>query len=91
LYLFRPEPKQSGDIAHSIELRIVFDIEGFDLAANHPRQDRLADIYDFLRRPPADWTVADQMGIDVAASGALDSVDLQILANEKGLHLSQLE
>ena len=91
LYSFRPEPKQGRNIPHFVELRIVLDVEGLDIAANNPRQDRLSDIHDFLRSPPADRAVADQMGIDVAATSALDGVGLQILADEKGLHLPQLE
>ena len=62
-----------------------------DIAANHPRQDRFTDIHNFLSSPPADRAVADQMGVDVAASGALDRVGLQILSDQKGLHLSQFE
>ena len=61
-------------------------VEGLDVAANDPRQDGFADIYNFLRSPPADRAVADQMGIDVTATAALDGVGLQILPHEKGLH-----
>ena len=91
LYSFRSEPKQGGNIPYFVELRIALHIEGLDIASDHPRQDRFADIHDFLRSPPADRAVADQMGVDVAATGALNGVALQIFSDEKGLHLSQLQ
>ena len=65
-----------------------FHIKGLDFAANNPRQNRFPDIDDFLRRPPGHGPVADHMGIDMAATGALDGVGLQILSDEKGLHLA---
>jgi hypothetical protein len=91
LYSFRPEPKQGRNIPYFVELGLVLDVEGLDIAANHPRQDRFTDIHNFLSSPPADRAVADQMGVDVAASGALDGVGLQILSDQKGLYLSQFE
>src|SRR4029077_20752807 len=38
-----------------------------------------------------DWAVADQMGIKVSATGALDGVGLHIFADEQCLHFPQLQ
>ena len=81
--LSRAEAQQRGDIADLVELRIVFHVEHFDVAANHPRQDGFAHVDNFLRGPATNRAEADEMGIQVAASGTFDGVRLKVLSEQQ--------
>src|SRR5204862_8149334 len=91
LYFFRAESQQSGNVADFIELRIVFHIKGFDVPTHDPGQDGLADVYDFLCSSATDGAETNQVCIDMAATGAFHGVPLKVVADEKGLHLSQFQ
>jgi hypothetical protein len=91
LNFFRPESQERGDVAYLVEFRIILYVERFDVAANHPGQNGFTDINDLLRGSPTGGTIADQMGVDVTASSALDRVSLQILSDQKSLDLAQFQ
>src|SRR5215471_11441310 len=83
-----PEAEQGCNVADLVELGIVFHIERLDIAPHHPRQNRLADIDNFLRGSATCGTEADEMGINVPAARAFDGVCLQVLADQQRLDLS---
>ncbi len=80
LHILRTETQQRSNIAHFVELRIILHVERLNIAANHPRQNGLPDIDNFLRGPATNRTGADQVGIDVPASGTFDGVSLKVFA-----------
>src|SRR5215472_15506782 len=48
LDFFRPEAQQRRDVAHLVELGVVFHVVGFDVAADYPGQNRLSHVHDFI-------------------------------------------
>src|SRR6266568_3635269 len=91
LHIFRSETQQRSDVPYLVEFRIIFHVEGFDVTADDPRKNGLAHVHHFLRGPATSRTEADEVGIDVPASAAFDGVRLQIFADQKRLHLSELD
>jgi hypothetical protein len=86
--LLGAEAQQGGDVADFVELGIILDVEEFDVVADHTGQDRFAYIDDLSCLATADWTEAHEMGVEVAAAGALDRLGVIALPYQQGLHFA---
>src|SRR5207302_9865370 len=80
--------EQGGDVADFVKLGVVFDVEQFDVAADDPGENGLAYVDDLTSFAAADGTEADQVGVEVAAAGALDGLGAIVLSDQQGLHFA---
>jgi hypothetical protein len=89
--LFGAEAQQGGYVSDFVEFGIVLDVEKFDVVANHPGQNRFAYIHDLAGLAAANWTEAHEVGVEVAAGGALDGLRMVVLAYEQSLYFAQFQ
>src|SRR6202041_209466 len=83
--------QQGRNIPHFVEFGVFFDVEQFDVAADHPRQNRFPYVAHFMRGHAASRAITDQVSIEVTATGTLHSMAEKVLADQQRLHLAQFE
>src|SRR5690348_14366002 len=80
--LIGAETEQRANVAHPVEVRIVPDIEQFDVAQDGAGNDCLGYIFQFARLSPADWAGWNDMRIQMAARRTLDAAAVKAFANQ---------
>ncbi len=91
IVLLGTEAEQGGDVSDFIELGIVLHVKQFDVVANYRRQNGFGRIDHAANFATAHGTEVHQMGIEVAAAGALDGLRMVGLAEQQGLHFAGFE
>src|SRR5882672_7986654 len=89
--LLGAEAQQSGNIADLVELRRIFHIEHFNIAADNPGQNRFSDVDDFAGGLAADWAEADEVGIEMPAAGTLDCMGEKVFSDQHSLDFAQFK
>jgi hypothetical protein len=86
--LLGAEAQQRRYVSDLVELGVVFNVKEFYITADHPGQDGFGHVDDLASFTAADWTKANQVGIEVAAAGALYGLGMIIFSDEQGLHFA---
>jgi hypothetical protein len=85
------EAQQSGDASDLVKLGLVLHIHQLHIATDGRRDNCFAHVFQFLRAPAADRTIAHHVGIEMAAARAFDRVRGIILGYQQHLYFAHFE
>src|SRR5947209_5999294 len=89
--LIGAKAQQRADITNTVQIRVVFHIEQFDVAENRPRQDRFGNVLEFTDLAAANRARRHHMGVKMATRRALDATSVKVLPDQQRLYLTHLE